>query len=75
MSRNKTNLLHFGLAAAGLIFLWHGMAPRTGAQSGWTEPYVYDIAQEVAPAECTPPGGDSDALGRTKLWDIEEILP
>lgn len=79
----------------GLFAVWYGLSLRPEAQTGWTEPYVYDFAKEVMPSECEdianastgrvrsirgtrngviPPGGDSDALGRTKHWDVEEIL-
>lgn len=34
----------------------YGMSGRTPAQSGWVEPYVYDLAQEVHAAECTGRG-------------------
>lgn len=34
----------------------YGMSQRSPAQSGWVEPYVYDLAHEVLPTECTSRG-------------------
>lgn len=40
----------------GLFAVWYGLSLRPEAQFGWTEPYVYDLAKEVMPSECTSRG-------------------
>ena len=52
----------------------YGLSSISEAQSGWTEPYVYDLAKEVSAAECTSRGCDlTPAINRSMSACEDEL--